>query len=235
MIDEANPLTPKYNIIAQALAHEYGYPTWRQHYPPVDEMVDCILSQNTNDNNRDKAFAALKERFATWEEVRDADPQLVVEAIRPAGLANQKGPRIQGALRHVTDQVGEISLDHLNDMPVDEAKTWLTSINGIGPKTAAIILLFALNKPALPVDTHVHRVTKRLGLIGPKTSAEKAHDELEALVPQDDFYPFHLQIIWHGRQVCNARKPKCGACVLRPHCNYFDSLPPEEQAEKLAT
>jgi endonuclease-3 len=221
MPEDLSALKEKYRRIQPLLAEEYGYPTWRQHLPPVDELVNTIISQNTSDTNRDVAFARLKERFDSWEDVRDADPEAVVEAIRPAGLSNQKGPRIQNALRYLTETQGRITLDNLEDMPVEEAKTWLTAIKGIGPKTAAIILLFALHRPAFPVDTHVHRVTGRLGLIGPKTSAEKAHEELEKIVPEEDYYPFHLQVIRHGRQVCHARNPKCEICVLQDECDYY--------------
>ncbi|MEJ2151172.1 MAG: endonuclease III [Chloroflexota bacterium] len=221
-------LEAKYARIAALLREEYGYPTWRQHLPPVDELVNTILSQNTSDTNRDVAFEALVARFPTWEAVRDAEPEAVIEAVRPAGLANQKGPRIQAALRYLTETQGRITLDHLKEMPVEEAKAWLTAINGIGPKTAAIILLFAMNKPAFPVDTHVHRVTRRLGLIGKKTNAEKAHVELEEIVPPEDYYAFHLQVIRHGRTVCHARAPKCGICVVQDECDYFNTLPSGE-------
>ncbi len=203
------------------LADTYGVPLWRQHLPPVDELVSTILSQNTSDTNRDRAFDQLRAHFPSWEAVRDADPAAVIEAIRPAGLANQKGPRIQAALRHLTETQGRITLDHLEQMPVEEAKVWLTAIDGIGPKTAAIILLFALNKPAFPVDTHVHRVSKRLGLIGPRTGREQAHIELERVVPEADYYAFHLQLIQHGRELCHARNPKCALCPLQAECEYF--------------
>lgn len=214
-------LKAKYQRVAKLLKEQYGYPEWREHLPPVDELVSTILSQNTSDTNRDMAFNRLTERFDSWEDVRDADPEAIVDAIRPAGLANQKGPRIQAALQHLTETQGRITLEHLRDMPVDEAKAWLTDIHGIGPKTAAIILLFSMNKPAFPVDTHVHRVTGRLGLISPGCSAEKAHDELEAIVPEEDFYPFHLQVIRHGRQICHARNPKCEICPLQDECLYY--------------
>lgn len=203
------------------LADTYGVPLWRQHLPPVDELVSTILSQNTSDTNRDRAFDQLRAHFPSWEAVRDADPAAVIEAIRPAGLANQKGPRIQAALRHLTETQGRITLDHLEQMPVEEAKVWLTATDGIGPKTAAIILLFALNKPAFPVDTHVHRVSKRLGLIGPRTGREQAHIELERVVPEADYYAFHLQLIQHGRELCHARNPKCALCPLQAECEYF--------------
>lgn len=219
--DDLSRLRQKYRRIADILNDEYGYPTWRQHLPPVDELVSTILSQNTSDTNRDRAFERLRERFDSWEDVRDADPEAVVEAIRPAGLSNQKGPRIQSALQYLTETQGCITLDHLVDMPVEECKTWLTAIKGIGPKTAAIILLFAFGKPAFPVDTHVHRVSRRLGLIGPKVSAEKAHDLLEAIAPEADYYPFHIQLIRHGRQVCHAQNPKCEICPLQDECDFY--------------
>lgn len=211
----------KYTQIAELLEDAYGYPQWRQHLPPVDELVSTILSQSTTDANRDMAFDALIARYPSWEAVRDAPQDEVIETVRSAGLANQKGPRIQSALRSITEQRGEITLDFLAEMEVAAAKTWLTQLDGIGPKTAAIILLFAFNKAAFPVDTHVHRVTKRLGLIDSKTSAARAHDDLEAIVPPDDYYPAHLNIIRHGRQVCQARRPRCEDCPLTAYCDYY--------------
>jgi endonuclease-3 len=209
--------------VHRILLEVYGEPNWRPHLDPVSELVSTILSQNTNDVNRDVAYERLRARFPTWEQVRDADPEEVIEAIRPAGLANQKGPRIQDALRFITDTRGALELDFLADWPLEEAKAWLSSIKGVGPKTAAIVLLFSLGRPAFPVDTHVHRVTKRLGLIGQKVSREKAHDELEKLVPAKDYYAFHLNVIRHGRQVCTSRKPHCDVCPLQDLCDYYGS------------
>jgi endonuclease-3 len=207
--------------VHRRLLEIYGEPTWRPHLDPVSELVSTILSQNTNDKNRDVAFERLRDRLPTWEEVRDSDVDTVIEAIRPAGLANQKGPRIQEALRFITQERGELKLDFLADWPVDEAKAWLSSIKGVGPKTAAIVLLFSLGRPAFPVDTHVHRVTKRLGLIDQRVSREKAHDELEQLVAPEDYYAFHLNVIRHGRRVCTSRKPNCEACGLRDLCDFY--------------
>jgi endonuclease III len=207
--------------VRDRLLATYGEPEWRVHLEPVSELVNTILSQNTNDKNRDVAFQRLCERFATWEAVRDADVDEVIEAIRPAGLANQKGPRIQAALRRITEERGELALDFLADWPLDRARKWLVEIDGVGPKTAAIVLLFSLGRPAFPVDTHVHRVSRRLGLISPNTSREKAHGDLEELVPEKDYYAFHLNLIRHGRQVCTSRKPKCEVCVLRDICSYY--------------
>ncbi|MGF1506566.1 MAG: endonuclease III domain-containing protein [Anaerolineae bacterium] len=224
----------KYNAIREKLADLYGYPRWRQHYPPVDELVLTILSQNTSDHNSIRGFKNLKDRYDTWEKVRDAPREDLIEAIRTAGLAKQKSGFIQNALNQITEEQGAITLDFLNEMPVDEAKDWLTGIKGIGPKTASIVLLFSLNKPAFPVDTHIHRVSRRLGLIGPKVNREKAHEILEAIAPAEDYYPLHLQLIQHGREICGASNPKCGICPLQDDCDWFNSLDPDARADKLA-
>jgi len=221
MMASTQALKQKYAAVYQKLVEAYGQPQWRQHLPPVDELVSTILSQSTSDVNRDKGFYALKARYPDWESVMTAPPDDVIETIRPAGLANQKGPRIQAALRTVYEARGAITLDFLADMPMAEAESWLTAIKGVGRKTAAIILLFAFNRPAFPVDTHVHRITQRLGLIGPKVSADKAHDLLAELGDPDTYYPMHLNLIRHGREVCQARQPKCDRCVLQAECAYY--------------
>jgi endonuclease-3 len=217
-------LSDKYQTIYQLLVEAYGEPDWRPHLPPVDELVSTILSQNTSDTNRDRAFSALKERFASWESVMDAPTEEVRDTIRPAGLANQKAPRIQGALRSIEEERGELSLDFLNDMSVEEALEWLTNLHGVGRKTASIVLLFSFGRPAFPVDTHVHRVTGRLGLIGPKVTADKAHQILENMGDPDTYYAMHLNLIRHGREVCTARNPKCEQCPLKEHCDYYQKL-----------
>jgi endonuclease-3 len=217
-------LKSKAQAIHQRLMEVYGEPQWRSHLDPISQVVSTILSQNTSDVNRDRAFDRLRARFAAWEEVRDAPVEAIEEAIRSAGLAQQKAPRIKGALQFITQERGELSLDFLKDWSVDEAKAWLTQIKGIGPKTAAIILLFSLDMPAFPVDTHVHRVTQRLGLIGPKVSAEKAHVILEDLLPPDIYYPFHLNVIRHGREICHARNPRCEICPLQTLCDYYRGI-----------
>ena len=214
-------LQAKTREVQSRLLETYGEPSWRSDLDPVSQLVSTILSQNTNDVNRDVAYERLTQRLPTWEAVRDAGVEEVVEAIRPAGLANQKGPRIQEALRTITEERGELDLGFLADLPLEEARDWLTSMKGVGPKTAAIVLLFALDRPAFPVDTHVHRVTKRLGLIGPKTSREKAHDEMERLVEPKDYFVFHINLIQHGRQICSSRKPNCSECPLQDLCNYY--------------
>jgi endonuclease-3 len=187
-------------------------------------LVSTILSQNTNDNNRDRAFLALRRRFPTWENVRDASEQEVIETIRPAGLANQKGPRIQNILREITRQRGELSLDFLAEMPESEAMAWLMAFNGVGPKTASIVLLFSLGKPAFPVDTHIYRVSGRLGIRPHNISADQAHTYLGQLFPPRAYYAAHLNLIRLGREVCSARRPKCSICPLQDLCEYYLAL-----------
>lgn len=214
----------KYDRVFEKLQEHYGRPQWRQHLEPVDELVSTILSQSTSDTNRDKGFHALKERYPDWESVMNAPTDEVIETIRSSGLANQKGPRIQGALRFVKEQQGSITLDFLEELPLPEAKDWLTQIKGVGPKTAAIILLFAFGRPAFPVDTHVFRVSGRLGLIEPGTSANKAHDVLEEIGDPDTFYAMHLNLISHGREICVARTPKCEICFLQEECDAYPDI-----------
>ena len=210
--------------IHRQLRDLYGDPPHRPDGDPLAALVNTILSQNTNDRNRDIAFAALRAQFPTWEAVRDAPADALIEAIRPAGLAPTKGPNIQAALRQITAERGELSLTFLETLPLEEARQWLTNLNGVGPKTAAIVLLFALGRPAFPVDTHVHRVTRRLGLIPQNTSREKAHTLLEALIPQQLYWTLHLNLIAHGRQVCHARQPACVGCPLQTRCAHYQAL-----------
>ena len=203
------------------LLEHYGHPTWRDPLPPIDELVSTILSQNTNDTNRDRAFAALRKRFSSWEQVRDAEPGTVIDAIRSAGLANQKGPRIQAVLKDITQQRGVLELDFLKDLPYEEAYEWLVQFKGVGPKTAAIVLQFSLGKPAFPVDTHIYRVTGRIGLRPEKMSVEQAHPHLARLLPPESYYAAHLNIIRLGREICQARRPLCPACPLQDLCDYY--------------
>jgi endonuclease-3 len=221
--DLDDSLTTKYKTIYRKLAQTYGEPVWKQHRPPVDELVCTILSQATSDVNRDKGFSALVARYPDWEQVMKAPEADVIDTIRPAGLANQKGPRIQAALRTIYEAQGEIELDFLAGLPLQEATQWLTRIQGVGPKTAAIVLLFAFGRPAFPVDTHVHRITRRVGLIGPKVTADKAHNILHNIGSPETFYPIHLNLIRHGREICQARNPKCEHCSIQSCCDYYQA------------
>lgn len=207
--------------IHQRLIAHYGNPEWRPHLSPVDELVSTILSQNTNDTNRDRAYENLRKRFPTWQEVRDAPVEEIIEAIKTAGLANQKGPRIKQALQEITEREGELSLDFLKRMSVAEAKAWLMNLKGVGPKTAAIVLLFAHEMPAFPVDTHVHRVTGRVGLLPSNMNAAKAHTYLEEAFSTEQYYAVHLNLIKLGREICKARNPECTRCPLRDICTYY--------------
>lgn len=211
------------NQIRNRLLEAYGAPEWRDPLPAVDELVSTILSQNTNDVNRDAAFDQLCKTFPDWESVRDAPTDRVVDAIRTAGLANQKGPRIQQALREISEyNQGSIDLSFLRDMSRDAARDWLMKINGVGPKTAAIVLLFSMGIPAFPVDTHVYRVTGRIG-IRPKTlNVEKAHAYLEERIPEDAYFDLHLNLIHLGRQVCGARRWYCSRCPVEDLCEFDD-------------
>lgn len=207
--------------VYQRLSEVYGIPEWRDPLAPLDELVSTILSQNTNDRNRDLAFDSLRAALPTWEEVRDADPAVVIRAIRTAGLANQKGPRIQAVLRQITAERGSLNLDFLKDMPAEEALNWLMRFKGVGPKTAAIVLVFSLGKPAFPVDTHIYRVSGRLGLRPEKMSVEDAHPHLASLFAPETYGPAHLNLIRLGREICLARKPNCPACPVSSLCAYF--------------
>lgn len=215
-----NSLAKRAMQVHERLLEVYGEPIWRNPLPAIDELVSTILSQNTNDVNRDRGFSALRATFPTWEQVRDAPPEDVIDAIRPAGLANQKGPRIQQVLRSINEERGSLDLSFLGELPVDEARAWLTRFNGVGPKTAAIVLCFSLGKPAFPVDTHIYRVTGRIGLRPEKMTVEQAHPHLENLFPPETYYPAHLNIIRLGREVCTARKPYCERCPILRLCDF---------------
>ena len=220
-------LQPDENMIQKAqavynlLEAFYGLPEWRTPLPPVDELVSTILSQNTNDVNRDVAFDRLKTRFSNWEEVRDAPLEEVEEAIRPAGLANQKAPRMQTILHQITEERGQIDLNFLRDEEREAARAWLNRFKGVGPKTAAIVLQFSLGIPAFPVDTHVYRVSGRLGLRPPKMNVEKTHAWMEKLFEPEQYGPGHLNIIRLGREICHARKPECNNCPINRICEYY--------------
>lgn len=202
------------------LLHTYGEPTWRPFYRPLEELVLTFLSQNTSDLNSGRAFAALRARFPTWEAVAEAPVKEVADAIRSGGLADQKAPRIQQALRRIKAERGDYDLDFLADWPVEEILTWLTSFEGVGHKTASIVALFCFNKAAFPVDTHVGRVTRRLGLAGPQDAEAKIKVLWEQLAAPAWYYPLHLNLIRHGREVCHAQRPACGRCTLADLCAY---------------
>ena len=203
------------------LLEAFGLPDWGQAAPPLDELVNTILSQNTNDRNRDVAFLRLRERFPTWEDVRDAPLAEVIDCVRPAGLGNQKGARIQEVLRQISAERGSLDLWFLKEMPDAEALAWLTRFKGVGPKTASIVLVFSLGKPAFPVDTHVYRVSGRIGLRPADITVEQAHVYLSGVFQPAQYGPGHLLLIRLGREICHARKPECFRCPLTVICDYY--------------
>jgi endonuclease-3 len=198
----------------------YGRPVEDPHGDPVAELVRTVLSQNTSDSNRDVAYDRLRSRLPTWEEVRDAPVDEVIDAIRPGGLANTKAPRIQAILRRLDSHPG---LDWLADAPRSEAIDFLVSLPGVGRKTAACVLIFAFGRPEIPVDTHVHRVGQKLGLLPEGVSFDDAHDEIRRVVDPEDAYEMHINLIRHGRAVCRPR-PRCDECALRRMCPYGRQL-----------
>jgi endonuclease III len=211
-------LTPQ-EIVAR-LSTLYGEPVWRPHHDPMAELVLTILSQNTSDTNSGRAFMRLVERFPDWRDVMEASSSEIEREIAVGGLARQKAPRIKSALEAVWEARGSFELDFLDELPLDEAKAWLREMKGVGPKTAACVLMFSFGRPALPVDTHVHRVSQRLGLVPGKATAEQAHDILEAMLPPEMIYPFHILLIKHGRRLCRAQRPLCEECPLLSGCPF---------------
>jgi endonuclease-3 len=209
--------TQRIRATERRLTASYG-PAERERYDPLDELVLTILSQNTNDANRDVAYARLRERLPTWDEVRAAPRRRVESAIRPAGLWKQKARAIQEFLSALAEERAELALDHLQAMRDEEAIAYLTTFRGIGVKTAACVLCFSLGRPMMPVDTHVHRLAARLGLVDATASAERAHEVLNTLVPPDLRFSLHIQMIRHGRRVCVARRPRCSECALADLC-----------------
>ena len=210
------PLTPA--RIVELLDREYGTLPWRPHGDPVAELVLTLLSQNTSDTNSGRAFIRLLSDFPDWPSLLDAPVKRIERAIQPGGLAPTKAPRLQAMLREVYQRRGSFDLSFLGELPLEEARAWLRSLPGVGPKTAACVLLFSLGRPALPVDTHVHRVATRLALVPEKTTGERAHEVLEAMLTPEQVYPFHIHLIQHGRRTCTAQRPKCPACPLRKRC-----------------
>jgi endonuclease-3 len=206
--------------IRDRLRELYGRPVNHPHGHPIAELVRTILSQNTNDRNRDVAYERLRAALPTWVDVRDADVEEVEDAIRPGGLAPSKAPRIQHVLRELPDEDGEPTLDWLADADRNEAIDFLVGLDGVGRKTAACVMIFALGRPEIPVDTHVYRVGGRLGLFPANASFERAHDEMLAITDPADAYELHINLITHGRRVCRP-KPRCEECGLRRMCPWY--------------
>ncbi len=213
---EDKKLIPKQ--IMEILDQEYGKRTWSPRRQPLAELVQTVLAQHTSDINAERAFKSMMAKFGTWDAIAETDIEKLEESIRGGGLAKQKAPRIKAVLNKLKEEERDTAMSFLRDMSVEEGLEWLTSIPGIGPKTARCVLLFSLGKPVIPVDTHVHRVARRLGLIGLKTTAEQSHRILEAMVPEEDAYRFHMHLIEHGRKICKAPRPRCKVCPLALGC-----------------
>lgn len=204
--------------INDLLARQHGTREWHPHHDPLSELIATILSQNTSDANSHRAFASLRDAFPTWEQVADARVESIEHAIQSGGLSHVKAIRIRGILRRIQRERGSLDISFLNDQPLNEAKAWLQRLPGVGPKTVACVLLFSMGKPVFPVDTHVFRISKRLGLITNGVSAEQAHDILGRAVPAQVTYQFHINMVEHGREVCRAQRPRCSECTLRDIC-----------------
>jgi len=211
------PRRARIRAIRDRLRETYGRPVNQPHRHPIAELVRTVLSQNTSDGNRDRAFDRLRERYPTWEEVRDAPTEDVIEALRPGGLANTKAPRIQAILRELGDHP---DLDWTETAPREEVLGFLVALPGVGRKTAACVMIFTWDRPEIPVDTHVYRVGTRLGLFRPGASFEEAHDEILRMVDPEDAYEFHINLIRHGRAVCKAQRPRCQGCPLLRMCPH---------------
>jgi endonuclease-3 len=206
--------------ILQTLERAYGFPRWNPTHDPLGELIATILSQNTSDLNSDRAYAALRKAYPSWEEVLQANPDDLADVIRSGGLATLKSRRIQEILHTLKARHGGLTLDFLMDMPMPAARAFLAEFPGVGPKTVACVLLFACGHPAFPVDTHIYRVATRLGLLPGGCTAERAHTVLEPLIPPAQMFSAHVNLIHHGRTICKARQPDCQRCCLRTLCPY---------------
>lgn len=211
----------------------YGRPRILAHYDPMEELVSCILSQHTSDSNSFPAYGRMRKVFPDWAMMVAAGPEAVADSIRKAGLANQKAKNIVACLQAIAERNGGFTLEPLREMPLTEAERWLTQLPGVGPKTAAIVLGFAFGRDIVAVDTHVHRVSWRLGLIPEGTPEAKAHPRLQRKVPDGMAGRFHVTLISHGREVCRAPLPNCEACIVRDLCRWYRTGGPQKRERKL--
>lgn len=212
------PIRNKVGQVLDLLRKEYGVREWQPRYDPVSVLVQTILSQNTSDTNSRGAFRSLLASFDNWEHLADADVDTIAHCIRYGGLGRIKAQRIKQALKEIVRKQGRLDLDFLGQLTLSDAQEWLRKLPGVGVKTARCVLLFSLGMPALPVDTHILRVAKRLGLINIKASLHEAHLILGEAVPPEDVYQFHILVIEHGRRTCQARYPRCQGCILKKIC-----------------
>jgi len=204
--------------VIKLLEQEYGPREWQADGDPIDVLIGTILSQNTSDTNSGRAFVSLKASFDSWEAVASAPAEHIARVIKSGGLFQIKAARIKQVLEQIEREQGRISLDFLKSKTMAEAEDYLMRLPGVGHKTASCVLLFSLGKPSLPVDTHIFRVAKRLGLIDSRASIGKAHSLLQEQIPPSKVYQFHIHVIEHGRRICRARQPRCHRCILRGTC-----------------
>jgi endonuclease-3 len=228
-----DPLRAKARAVLALLLMEYGEPEWPV-LDPLGTLIETLLSHRTADPDTWAAYNELRRRFPTWDEVRDAPVEEIIEAVDRSRWPEQKAYRLKAILQRIAEERGSYDISFLKDVPIEDANAWLQSLGGVGPKTAACVLLFSLQRPVLPVDTHVHRVSIRLGLISDKVDANAAHPAIQALLPdpsnERDVLAFHRDMLLHGQRICVWRDPKCPKCVLRRWCDYYASHP-EKQAE----
>jgi endonuclease-3 len=210
--------------VHRRLIARQGKPRLKPRLPIIDELVMTVLSQNTSDANTARAFASLKQRFPAWEDVVNAPTNRIADAIRSGGLADRKAPRIRLILEEIERREGRLDLSRLHDLTDQEVDDYLLSLPGVGPKTAACVLTFSMGRAAFPIDTHVHRIVRRLGWISPEVSADAAHRRLTPRIPPELRYELHMALIRHGREVCRARSPRCSECVLFDLCDEGPDL-----------
>jgi endonuclease-3 len=201
-------------------------PSLERGLDPLDVLIETILSQSTTDINSRRAFESLKRRFATWDEARRARASSIEKAIRSGGLARQKSVRIKKLLNEIYERRGSLDLSFLREVPVEDARLFMASFKGVGPKTVACTLLFACDRPVFPIDTHIFRIGRRLGLIPQKCSDEEAHRVVAAMMPPDRFYEIHVNLIRHGRKVCRPQNPLCEQCCLIDYCRFYEAQSP---------
>ena len=204
--------------IVDELSANYGHFVQAPRYNALDELIFTVLTQHTSDLNAERAFDQLRVAIPSWEEVMVANQDDIAKAIFHGGMSNQKSKRIKDILAAILERHGALEIDFLRDYELDDARKWLMELPGVGPKTAAVVMSFALGMPAFPVDTHIHRVSKRLGLIDEKTTADAAHEIMERQVRPELRFQLHMQLITHGRQICKARRPLCRECPLSTDC-----------------
>lgn len=206
--------------VYEVLLDEYGRPTWSGPSDPFEALVRTIIAQHTSSPNKERALAQLRERFPIWDMLADAPLIEIVDALYSAGLANQKAKRLQALTRQILDERGDLDLTFLDEMPLEAARTWLSDLPGVGPLTASLVLLFACGRPALPVNTGLHRCAQRIGMIPPNVGARRAHRILQAHIDADEVYAFHVNMVRHSRKICRSSRPRCGDCVVAMYCDY---------------